>query len=208
MNTFQNIFCFGDSWGYGSELNPGEKNFCEVMSEKFNIPLKNYSEPNMSLGLITRLLSLKINEITDKDLVLVVIPPDARWYTEWKTLNFEDISFFKDKSDDWFYYHQQLFIFSICELLNKVGCKYLLMHNYGEYPLIDRGYIFSKFSNEKFLDTRSLTELLTNNSSTELSPIKVEKYQGIIFSGPYFNESHPNQEGHKKIAEFIINRIE
>jgi hypothetical protein len=209
MSKNTSLYCFGDSWGYGAELNFNidEKPFAKLLANEFSYDLKNFSQNNMSLGLITRTISKVADQISNTDIVLVVIPPDSRWYTEWETIDYiESANFYIDKTDDWFSYHHQLFIFTICEMLKKTGCKYLLMHNYGEFPLHNSEYYFSKFYQDKFLSQNSLTDILTGSSNCKIGPIEVEKLQdGYLFYGPYFegNRWHPNQKGHEKIAELI-----
>ena len=58
MNT-KTLYCFGDSWGAGAELNfvQGEKNFTTLLGDKFSYNVKNFSIEGMSLGLITRELA-------------------------------------------------------------------------------------------------------------------------------------------------------
>jgi hypothetical protein len=210
---FQKMYCFGDSWGAGAELNfsAGEKPFAELISIKRSCQLKNFSQPGMPLGIIVREIARQAKKISSNDLVLVVIPPDSRWYTEWKTINYnKKNNFFKDKTHDWFEYHHQLFIFTICEILNKTKAEYLLMHNYGNFPLTQSRYYFSNFYQEKFLDTQSLTALLTGDTDNK-SPIDAELTQDAgSFYGPYFEgcETHPNQKGHEKIAELIEQRLQ
>lgn len=205
------VYCFGDSWGRGDELNfeQGEKPFSELIANDLGCKFINFSQSNMSLGLIVRQISQIAGQITSDHLILVVIPPDSRWYTEWKTLKYEKTEFFNDKSNEWFKYHHQLFIFSICELLEKTKCKYLLMHNYGIFPLLGKNYQFSQYYKEKFLSKRSLTELLTQGQD-HYHPIEIEQRQGSeIFYGPYFEGCicHPNQLGHQRIAYLIKKKI-
>jgi hypothetical protein len=207
------IWCFGDSWGYGSELNfsAGEIPFAKIVANKLGTELRNLSVENLSLGLITREIALASDSFSKDDLVLVVIPPDSRWYTEWKTLGYNyDKIFFADKSDEWFEYHHQLFIFAICEMIDKKNCDYLLMHNYGKFPLDGSKYCFTNYHQDRFLDTKSLTELLTDSHASRISPIQVEINQSkAIFNGPYFEgcQWHPNELGHQYIADKITERL-
>ena len=208
------IYCFGDSWGVGDELTQSEKPFCHLLADNLAYDLKNFSMSGMSLGMIVRKLSQTAHLIEKKDTVLVVIPPDSRWYTEWQTMNYNRSDFFIDKTDDWFSYHHQLFIFSICEILNKIGCSYVLMHNYGEFPMKNSEYYFSKFYHEKFLSLQSLTSILTSKEDSGVSPIVVEilqkDHKDQLFFGPYFkgNICHPNQEGHIVIANLIEKKLQ
>ena len=207
------IWCFGDSWGYGLELNfsLGEIPFAKIVANKFGTELRNLSVPGLPLGLITREIALAFDNFTTDDLVLVVIPPDSRWYTEWKVINYDHgKNFFADKSNEWFEYHHQLFIFAICEMLDKKNCDYLLMHNYGKYPLDESKYCFINYHQDRFLDKKSLTELLTNSPASRTSPIQIETDPPKkIFNGPYFEgcHCHPNQLGHQFIADKITERL-
>jgi hypothetical protein len=122
----------------------------------------------------------------------------------------KDTAFFIDKSNDWFEYHHQLFVFSICEILNKIQCQYLLMHNYGNYPLENRKYCFSNFHHDKFLSRQSLTQLLTGRETAgTISPLELETTKKRHFSGVYFKGCiwHPNQRGHQKIADDILEKL-
>ena len=210
--TYHKIFCFGDSWAYGSELNfnKGERPFANLLSEKFGCELTKLARPNRSLGLIVRDLSMAAKNINNKDLVLVVVPPDSRWYTQWSTIEYENNAFFNDKSNDWFEYHHQLFIFAICEMLEKIGCEYILMHNYGKFPLKREDYWFANFHHSRFLSEKSLTEILTDSDiDSRMLPIAIEIKQQRFFRGKYFKgcHTHPNQLGHEKIAQTIIEKL-
>jgi len=216
MHKYKKLFCFGDSWGYGSELNfhIGEVPFANIVSKRLKIKLKNYSVPNMSLGLILRTVSMNAEKITSDDLVLIVVPPDSRWYTEksghWETLDYteENKESILDKSDDWFIYHHQLFIYSIGKILEDIGCDFIFMHNYGKFPLLDAGYFFSKYYADKFLSEKSLTSILTD-ASDKFFPIETELRQGELFYGVFFKGCrwHPNKKGHSLIADLILKKI-
>jgi hypothetical protein len=212
MKKYNQIWVFGDSWGFGSELKfaQGEVPFANLLARIYDCQLSNWAIENQSLGLITRSVAQHAESFEKDDLVLIVIPPDSRWYTEWQTIQYSKQEFFLDKSPEWFQYHHQLFIFAICEILEKKQCQYLLMHNYGDFPLKDYNYIFSKYHQDKFLSTKSLTELLTNSPKNKLDPIQVEIQQGNrIYTGPYFEgcRYHPNQAGHQMIANIIVERL-
>ena len=48
------IYCFGDSWGYGSEMDlTYEIPFINILSKKTNIEFENMSREGCSLGNIT-----------------------------------------------------------------------------------------------------------------------------------------------------------
>ena len=185
--------------------------------------MENLSLPNLSLGLILKKISETAKHIKSSDLVLVVIPPDCRWYVEsngqWSTLEYEkNQKFYMTVTNEWFLYHNQLFIYSIGKILEDIKCDFMFMHNYGKFPLSNNGnYYFSLAFKEKFLSEKSLTSLLIADSNktilakdNHLSPIDVEKFQNKIFYGAYFEgkEYHPNQKGHEYIANLILNKLQ
>ena len=76
------IFCFGDSWGAGAELKFNEHPFVHWVAKELGSNYKNFSKEGSSLGIILHTLVEQITAITKNDTVLVIIPPDARWYDE------------------------------------------------------------------------------------------------------------------------------
>ena len=209
------LWCFGDSWAFGNELDfdAGEMPFAALLAHEWQIPSTNLGHQNFSMGLITRCVSMHSRQIKNNDLVLVVVPPDSRWYTQWTTIPYGQREHFLDKDHDWFTYHHQLFIFSMCEMLDKTGCAYILMHNYGLYPLSASGYVMSDHHHDHFLSQLSLTELLTGSSEDRLLPEELERLAYAnprkLFTGPYFQgcRDHPNQAGHQRIADLIKERV-
>ena len=206
------IVTFGDSWGYGSELKPGEIPFGQILANETNSEHLNFSVPGMSLAPIMFNVIRKRAEIHRKDVVLVVIPPDIRWYqlldNEWHSISMMTESTWSKHaghfSIEWFIHHHNLFILNIQNTLKTIGCRFLLFHNYGElkfYPeykaLIDK---------RKFLSDKSLTSLL-DSPEWDDNYSKDKKYDGppMKLSGRFFqgNVNHPNQLGHYKIADLI-----
>jgi hypothetical protein len=219
------IYCFGDSWGYGAELDfdAGEKPFVELFDEQ----VKNYSKSGQGLPIITQDVLRNHHLIKKWETVFVVIPPDTRWYTENKNV-FENLTiytdeypnkkymdFISDKTSFWFMYHANLFVYTIQSIFDGIGCKYMFMHNYGGEFTIHRD--FKKLIKvDKFLDIKnSLTTLLSSEDGFTSwksdgpqkvypsVPLDVEK-KGT-FTGKYFegNQTHPNQLGHYRIKELI-----
>ena len=219
------IYCFGDSWGYGAELDfdAGEKPFVELFDEQ----VKNYSKSGQGLPIITQDILRNHHLIKKWETVFVVIPPDTRWYTENKN-HFENLTiytdeypnkrymdFISDKTSFWFMYHANLFVYTMQSIFDGIGCKYMFMHNYGGEFTIHRD--FKKLIKvDKFLDIKnSLTTLLSSEDGFTSwksdgpqkvhpsVPLDVEK-KGT-FTGKYFegNQTHPNQLGHYRIKELI-----
>jgi hypothetical protein len=223
------IYCFGDSWGYGSELDLSyEKPFINLISEDLDIPFINKSVEGSSFGHITHEI-FNYNTFTNNDLVLVIVPPDIRWYFEninnnISTLMVPNEDFLTDKTIDvvrkseltlyvntithrkiWYEYHQSLFLFSLQEFFKQNGIHFLFIHNYGELK------IYKPFNDlllrENFLNfERSLTSLLTNLGDINLMDKQLDGPYKDMFVGEFFEGKgyHPNQLGHQEIKNIIL----
>lgn len=209
------VWSFGDSWGAGWGLTPKEAKLGDHIATYFNFEHINKSESGSSLGQIAWDFQRHMNKITSDDVVIIIIPPDIRWYTErdggWIKSLFlgmdEYDTFVKDKTSFWFQYHHSLFIHTIYSLCQQINCKLMMQHNYGQLVITDE---FKKF----IPDTVFLNK---NKSLTEL--LGAEDWKGNYemdhdgppnhFEGPYFipGDTHPNAKGHEQIAKFFIKRF-
>jgi hypothetical protein len=228
MDSGSIVYCFGDSWAYGSELNDPqviEHPFVHWFAQELNLPYKNYGEEGASMGIILHRLASKLSTITANDIVLVVLPPDVRWYDENKEKGFytlmqwqkEDyLKSLNNKTVEWFKYHHLLFIYTIQQSLNDIGCRYILAHNYGQLPT-NETYGFN-LDHDKFLSSTNLTTLISSyNNKWTRNLDTYESYQLDVdgpmyshkFHGEYFQGTvcHPNEKGHKRIAELLIEKF-
>ena len=214
------VYCFGDSWAYGAELNQPqiiEHPFVHWFAQSLDLDYENHGEEGASMGLILHKLVLNLAKIIANDIVLVILPPDVRWYDENKEKGFytlmqwqtEDyMKSLNNKTIEWFKYHHLLFIYAIQKSLNDTGCRYILAHNYGQLPINEK-YKFN-IDYTKFLSTSDLTTLLSSN------PRRWDSYQLEVdgpmysheFHGKYFRDTvcHPNELGHKRIAEMFLEK--
>lgn len=219
------IFCFGDSWGAGAELKRGEKPFVYWLASALQADYKNFSKPGYSLGMILHTLVVKHSDIKKDDLVVIIIPPDARWYDENKEkgfytlMNWQRDDYFKflnRKTLEWFKYHHALFIYTIQKILNDIGCDYIMAHNYGQINETKKYNLHIDYT--KFLNNNDLSTLLSENNKIWLSypdklpPENLFDQDGPpdnLFQGKYFEgcKSHPNELGHKRIAELILEKV-
>lgn len=209
------IYCFGDSWAYGAELNETEKPFVHWFAEELNLEYTNLSKEGASLGIILHTLVMNLSKINADDIVLIVIPPDVRWYDESADKGFYSLmqwmvddymKSLNNKTVEWFKYHHLLFIHSIQKLLEDIGCFYILAHNYGQLP--DNSKYNIPVNYNKFLSNVDLTNLLSVRhdpwSSYQLdNDGPMHKHD---FHGKYFKNKidHPNELGHKRIAELML----
>jgi len=230
------IYCFGDSWGVGAELNINENPFgywlARDLGEKFiNFSVSGNSYPVIVTQIFDNIRNrnedspvsklVKIRNILKNDIVLVIIPPDIRWMDEYKggfiswnigperTRNKQYVSWARKKTVVWFRYHASLFTYAIQSAFDSIGCKYLFMHNYGGEFIIDHGFK-SLINPDNFLDIKkSLTTLLGGKDDYESWNLKSDGPRGQMEKNIYFegNDTHPNELGHKRIAELIKEKI-
>jgi hypothetical protein len=224
-NEIKNLIVFGDSWAAGAELSAHEKPFGYWVAQSLNIPWKNYGQEGSSLGLILYTIIKQLALIEKTDLIVVIVPPDTRWYDEnekqgfYSLQNFQRKDYFKflnNKTLEWFRYHHAVFIYLIQKILEDVGCQYIMAHNYGQINEYQKYNLNIDY--DRFLDTQSLTELLSYHpigwkSYPEHLPMN-HRYDEdgpspSVFAGPYFTGcvSHPNESGHKLISQLLINKI-
>jgi len=214
------FYCFGDSWGEGAELKEDEKPFVHWLAKDLDKSYKNFSYGGNSYPKIVSQIFDNIHKINNKDIVLIVIPPDIRWmemegnsgFRSWTVDDDPEryMSWLGNKTKVWFRYHSSLFTYTIQSALDSIGCKYLFMHNYGGEFIIDRRFK-SLINVDNFLNIKkSLTTLLGGNDYYESWNLKSDgpttkiKGKSIYFEG---NDVHPNELGHKRIAKLIKDKI-
>lgn len=212
-NKVKQVFAFGDSWAYGSELDfdAGDKPFIHWFAEAVSMPYTNFGVEGSSLGMVLNKLTGELPNITQDSIVLVIVPPDVRWYSESENTGFytikdwgEYLRVAGDHSVKWFIYHHAMFIYTIQKLLNDVGCQYIMAHNYGTIAQT-KEYNFP-IDRSKFLSYKDLTSILSNVRNTSVTLFHDPKAD--LFTGEYFEGCihHPNLKGHKRIAELLLEK--
>lgn len=210
-NKVDRVFAFGDSWAYGSELQAGEQPFVHWFAQALDTPYANHGVEGSSLAMVFKTLVDNLKTITPDSIVLVIIPPDVRWYSETQENGFytikdwdEYIRVAGDHSMNWFVYHHAMFIYTTQKLLNDCGCRYIMAHNYGSIERL-QNYSFPIDYN-KFLNKKDLTSILSNKFN--LWDKLFHDPEASLFTGKYFEGCihHPNLLGHKRIAELMIEK--
>ena len=208
------IFTFGDSWAAGWGLKKTENNFTDFLGKELGCPTKNYGKSGSSLGQIAHDFICRHAEFLPGDLIIVIIPPDTRWYDEihgsiksvYNSSSKDYKKFLKGKTDYWFIYHHSLFMHTIYNICKAKEVSLIFAHNYGKLSLMSE--FKSHIPEELFLNfEKSLTELLGVEDWKENYKLK---YTGppSPFIGPYFikDDTHPNELGHRKIADMLLQK--
>jgi lysophospholipase L1-like esterase len=208
------ILTFGDSWGVGAGLQSTEKNFTDFLSEFTDAPKTNFSKSGISLGHILHIYVNNIKKASKEDFVIVIIPPDVRWYTmktknSCSTLAIGDKSynnFIKDKSIYWFKYHHSLFIHSLYTISEYYKLNYIFAHNYGSLKIIEPFQPLipdNIFLNKK----RSLTSLLGSNDYKNYNLKEDGPPAPLVGDNFIPGDTHPNEKGHKVIAQLLLDKF-
>lgn len=218
LNKPAQVWTFGDSWAAGHGLKDNEKRFGDVIAEYFTIPHINHGKSGSSLGQILHQFKASIKQIKKNDIVLVVIPPDIRWYKIEGDNTSNSIlvgtkeykRFIKDKNPAWFIYHHSLFIYTFIAMAKQLDLNLVLAHNYGKL-VFDKDFA-SIIEKKYFLNVnRCLTELLggvawKGNYHRKLSQDGPPEY--IIGENFIPEDTHPNEQGHRLIADMILKHLE
>jgi lysophospholipase L1-like esterase len=207
------IITFGDSWAAGHGLGIGEKNFTDFLSLYLNCDYKNFAQRGASLGHILHDFTKEIKDITKDDLIVIITPPDVRWYTESSGRNFSTIfigdknykSFVRDKSKYWFKYHHSLFIYTMYSICKDIKCNFILAHNYGSLDIIYPFY--NLIQDEIFLNkSKSLTSLLGGRDYNNYN-LRHDGPPGSLKGENFIDgDTHPNEKGHKIIADLLLKK--
>ena len=256
------IYSYGDSWCRGTELTPTgvdvekRRHYTYWLSKSLNCPYEISAECGASFGKITHevIKDLGKQKFNSKTLVLIIIPPDVRWYDQGgpdEEETFRDISSTdKDyipllgmyKGTYWFRWHWSLFLYTLHSMLNQKEIPFITMHNWGEMSEDLLPVYEDLIDWNKHLSRKSLIQLLNEKKPKDWEPTVGEgsflikkfiertrkhfeyikkgldpiPHVGTVyphqtdFIGKYFENmnSHPNELGHKKIAELLLNKLE
>lgn len=230
------------------------------MAKSLNCPYEVSAECAASFGKITHevIKDLGKQKFDSKTLVLIIIPPDIRWYDqsgEDVDEVFRDISSTdKDyipllgmhKGTYWFRWHWSLFLYTLHSMLNQKEIPFITMHNWGKMSedllpvyedLIDWNKHLSRDSLSQLLNeptadesadepywfddtswfvqkfikrTHEHYEFLKKGQDPMSSAGSVYPHSNYQFHGKYFegNSTHPNELGHERIAELLLNKLE
>lgn len=211
------FWVFGDSWAEGYGLKKGEKNFSKWIEEFTGEKVANYGKAASSLGDITFNLLKHSEAFSQGDKLIVVTPPDIRWYQiinkTHATSLFEGMTkyddFLEDKNKHWFTYHHNLFSMTIVNKALEKGMSVVLMRNFGDLDLWDwsKNVILPHILDKE----QSLTEMLTDkkyNLKSGLDTFEIKQIKEIPHPNFIPGDNHPNETGHKIIAKKVLDFLE
>ena len=216
------IHCFGDSWAAGAELKSHEKPFVHWLADSLNLKYTNHGVSSSSLGIILKTIVKYLSRIDKGDIVTVIIPPDVRWYGQSGQRGFYSISmydntdhseyyaFLQNKTTSWFIYHHALFIYSIQQLLKSRDCCYILAHNYGQLDKLNSTGFPIDFDAFLDVDNDLISLLIDNKHAWESYQLDNDGPMNLSDLSEYFYgcQAHPNEIGHKRIAELIQQKLQ
>jgi hypothetical protein len=226
------LVAFGDSWTFGSELHtPYISSWPSLVADNLEAELLNYSTPASSVGHLVVQLFNFINQIEKynnyKIIFMIGLSGRSRYlsyYTElmefinitpeavYRTGNIKDtgqppeditemlpykgIHYRYVDSEQYsnFIVAQTLFLFQNFTKLNNIDSIYF---SYFDYPNLSE---YKNLMDEKLLYPETITKTLTG---AEYSIPEIRK--NVYFENKLF---HPNELGHKKIAEILLNFYE
>jgi hypothetical protein len=208
------IITFGDSWAAGWGLKKKEKNFTSFLADYLKCKKLNFGMSSSSLGHILHDFTQNIHNAKQNDFIIIIIPPDIRWYTQSGKDSFRSMllgdkdhkNFISDKSDYWFIYHHSVFVHSLYSVCAQLNLNYILAHNYGHLQFVKP---FDQLIPDSiFLDRhKSLTTLLGGEDYADYD-FKNDGPPDTVKGNNFIpNDVHPNETGHKLIAEMILGKI-
>ena len=150
MININKIYSYGDSWCRGSELTDKDvdvenrRHYTYWISKSLNCPYEIVADCGASFGSIVQQVINDLQKFDSKSLVLIIVPPDVRWYDQDgrdDEEKFRDISSTDDdyipllgvhKGTYWFRWHWSLFLYTLHSMLNQKEIPFITMHNWGK----------------------------------------------------------------------------
>ncbi len=216
------VWCFGDSNGAGVGLALGEQPFAGWVARALGLQCRNLAEPGASLGLITQRLIQQHRHIRARDLVLITVPPDSRWYDEnsqgFHTVSAHDrdryLRFLEHKTLRWFQYHHGVFLYTQQSLMRDLGVTWIWLETYGQMRDSNR-YGLPLDWRACLADQDCMSLLSGRPGAWQSYPWHLPRGRQFDLDGPqgdyepaseYFlgTDGHPNEAGHRRLADLIL----
>ena len=223
-----NLVVFGDSWAYGDELTEYEKPYGQLIAEHLGYNYFNYARIGSSIPALVLQLKKYINDHPDEDTTAIFFLTDYSRTVAWeneKEINVIASGAPGDKDAVWFdthldsdyykFYHDEFGIFQAENILMALQfiCK---RYNIKDYYIIgwtkwDIDTIGVDVDKIYMEGKKSCLELFSDEDDPINPPIKksITQFYNLYnydkFIAP--KACHPNQLGHKTIANALIEWI-
>lgn len=214
------LFGFGDSWPQGSELNPEDKTFIELLANDKSLAFKNFSLPSTSIPHLiiqfyramhyaqslnidtSKILGIFFLTSPDRDLIWKnsdqnvemhlnpTHPEDKFWYKEIHTAQL--VSYRVNTT--------MVALQSLCKFYNITDRYVWGWDTVDLWKEIDQSKVYHTPIVDYFLDEQSGLEKSPDVSIIEYLYTSKNRYI-------WPNSGHPNQLGHEKIAEILAHWI-
>lgn len=217
----KNLLIFGDSWPHGDELSDHETAYGELLGQKLNIEnVKNYSMPGTGLSHMILQLQEAIKNSPKhsvKNIAVFFLSGQERFmcYHDDHVLNLnirgprinpENNAAMAELMNNLYYkyfYSDQMrdFFMNTSVLTLQTMC---VKHNIEDYYIAG----WQPFNFWPEIDVNKVYDQ-GRTSCRELLGMVFNNHDGVVFDNPYFapNIAHPNQLGHKVIADALFDWI-
>jgi hypothetical protein len=217
----QELWIFGDSWPYGSELNSNETSYGELLGQQLLVRrIKNYSAPGTGISHMILQLQQAIKEnqssLTKKIAVFFLSgqerfmcyhdDPVVNLSSRGTRINPENnagvMQHLNDLYYKYFYTDQMRDFFMNTNLLTlQAMCRHHKIHDY---------YV-AGWQQFNFWDEVDIDKIYNQGQTScqELLDMVFDNRDGVVRNNAYFtpNISHPNQLGHRRIADTLFEWI-
>ena len=196
-----NLVTFGDSWPWGAELQDDEKPYGYWIANELNLEFRNYSNEGTTIEhMILQLDEYIKNNKDDTIAIFFVTNPIRAMYHDGKnfvshrpTVKSKKTNLYYEtlQSDILDNHRSNVFVLALQKMCSKFKIKDYYLEGWSNIKWNLQGIDLEKFYNKTAMD---ILGAQLNNRTIELS-----KYQQNKYIKP--NKYHPNENGHKKIAE-------
>ena len=211
------IATFGDSWPYGSELNPGEQPYGHLLAEMLGTVCANHSQPATSNEHMILQLEKHVSDGTATENSIAVffitypgrscwidydgqareVRPDLNGFINEKSLDYYYYKYFHTPQQERFRTHQTILSLQrMCDVL-KLKDYYIVGWSSDvdfDWPGIDKTRIYNQ----------------GKTTCADLLGIDTFKFDaGLTLDNKFIfpNQLHPNQLGHQLIAKSLYTWI-
>jgi len=213
------IYVYGDSFAYGSDLKPGEKNVSQCLSEKLNIEVINRAIPgNSNIVMSHQLLEdIFLSKVIPGDTVFVCFTETTRfsaWDDTVASVESTQISKYTPvyPGDHSPKKHHELFKWSFTTdqgIYDLAHCM-ITMYNACECNGIQIifGYAFGKTISEYKDQIGRNNKLRDMITYIENKNMKITDKRFCEFDKEYKYGNHPNANAHNDYAQYISSYLE